>query len=131
MYMTDLPKDCVVVDADLAFPFHKIRGKKCDFVLFLFESAGKLLTSPVELKGGHVKASEAQEQLQQGADFADRFLPRDVGSTCVPILIHNKSLHPMQRATLNRAKVRFRGQMLTIKTARCKNPRNLAFALES
>ena len=130
MYLTDLPSHRIVVDADAAFPFHKVRGKKCDFILFLYENAEELLTSPVELKGGHVDASEAQEQLQRGADFASRFLPPDVGSLCIPILIHNKSLHSKQRATLNRTKIQFRGQMLTIKTARCKDRRNLALALK-
>ena len=130
MYMTDVPSPRVVVDADLAFPAHKICGKKCDFILFLFENAGKLLTVPVELKSGNVDASEAHEQLQQGADFASRVMTSAAKSICRPILIHDKSLHPQQRKTLNRAKVRFRGQQITIRTARCNRPRNLALALK-
>ena len=130
MYMTDVPSPRIVVDADLAFPAHKIEGKKCDFILFFFENAGRFLTVPVELKGGNVDASEAQEQLQKGADFANRVMPADVNSICSPILIHEKSIHTKQRTTLNRAKVRFRGQQLTIKTARCNRPGNLALAFK-
>ena len=130
MYMKDVPSPRVVVDADLAFPAHKTPGKKCDFILFLFENAGNLLTAPVELKGGNVDASEAQEQLQKGADFANRVMPADVNSICSPILIHEKSLHTKKHTTLNRAKIRFRGHELTIKTARCKDRRNLGLALK-
>jgi hypothetical protein len=128
--MKDVPSPRVVVDADLAFPVHNISGKKCDFILFLFENGGKLLTIPVELKGGNVDASDAHEQLQRGADFAAWVVPRNFNSLCRPVLIHEKSLHPQQRKTLNRAKVRFRGHELTIKTARCKDHRNLALALK-
>ncbi len=130
MYMTDVPSPRVIADADLAFPAHNLSGKKCDFILFLFENAEKLLTIPVELKGGNVDASEAHEQLQQGADFAARVMPKSLTSVCRPVLIHGKGLHTQQRITLNRAKIRFRGQELTIKTARCKNRGNLAQALK-
>ena len=106
-------------------------GKHCDFVLFFSSDAGEtLLTVPIELKSGDVDASEASEQLQRGADFAVRFAPKTINSACRPILLHGKSIHPKQRKTLNRAKVRYHSLDLTIKTARCNRPQNLAHALE-
>ncbi len=105
-------------------------GKRCDYVLFWAAGAHEtLVTVPLELKSGDVDASEASAQLQQGAAFADRFIRSDVTSTCHPILVHGGRVHPYQRRTLNRAKVHFRGQQLTIKTARCNHPGNLMQAL--
>ena len=130
VFLEGVPSQRVLVDADLANPAHKIEGQRCDFVLF-FISKGKetLVTVPMELKGGNVDASEASEQLRQGAVFADRFTPKNSLVSCRPVLFHGKGIHPKQRKTLNRAKVLFRGLKLTIKTERCNRPRNLARAL--
>ena len=84
VYMTDVPSPRVVVDADLAFPAHNRDGKRCDFILFLFDNKGRLLTAPIELKSGKVDASEACEQLQQGADFAAGVAAQAPGILCRP-----------------------------------------------
>ncbi len=129
-YMTDVPSDRVVVDVDLAFPAHGPEGMRCDFVLFMPGTDESLLAAPLELKSGDVDASEAADQLRGGATFADRFAPANGETVCRPILFHGARIHEKQRKTLNRAKVVFRGRKLTIKTARCNRPRNLASALE-
>ena len=129
--MEDVPSRRVVIDADRAFPAHKMEeGKQCDYVLF-FTNTGQdtLFAVPMELKSGGVDASEVSEQLQRGAEFVGRFVPSAFRAICNPILFHGKSIHPKQRKTLNRAKVLFHGRQLTIKTARCNQPRNLARAL--
>ncbi len=130
VFLEDVPSQRVLVDADLAFPAHKIEGQRCDFVLFFISTCqDTLIMVPMELKGGNVDASEASEQLRQGAVFADRFTPGNFLTSCRPILFHRKRIHPKQRKTLNRAKVLFRGLKLTIKTAYCNQPKNLARAL--
>ena len=129
--MEDVPSCQVVIDADRAFPAHRVEeGKRCDYVLF-FTNTGQdiLFAVPMELKSGGVDASEVSEQLQRGAEFADRFVPRAFRTICHPVLFHGRKVHPKQRKTLNRAKVLFRGRQLTIKTARCNQPKNLARAL--
>ena len=129
--MEDVPSRRVVIDADRAFPAHQIEeGKQCDYILF-FTNAGQdiLFAVPMELKSGGVDASAVSEQLQQGAEFAARFVPTAFRTICHPVLFHGKSIHPKQRKTLNRAKVLFRGRQLTIKTARCNQPKNLARVL--
>lgn len=128
--MEEIPSRRVVADADRAFPAHRMEGKRCDYVLFFMSTAkDTLFAVPMELKSGGVDASEVSEQLQRGAEFAGRFVPKAFKVACHPVLFHGKSIHPKQRKTLNRAKVRFRGRQLTIKTARCNQPRNLARAL--
>lgn len=125
--MAGVPSPRVVVDADRV---HGVQGKRCDYLLF-FVAAGAdtLVAAPIELKSGDVLASTASQQLQWGANFADRVaLPRSE-TVCRPILFHGKGIHPQQRKVLNRAKVLFRGRHMTIKTARCDRPGNLAQAL--
>ena len=128
--MTDVPAQHVIVDADKAFDAHRIQGQRCDRVLFLLGPApGRLIAAPIELKSGTVDASEVAGQLQQGIEFVKRFAPPDAPLICRPILIHGRKLHPKQRKTLNRTKISFGPQRLTITTARCNHPRNLATAL--
>lgn len=131
VYMNDMPRCRVIVDSDLAFPAHNVSGGRCDYILFLITpDTDALVVVPMELKSGSVDASEAAEQLQCGADFADRFVSENNGNLrFLPVLFHGRSIHPMQRNTLNRTKIRFRGLEFTIKTERCNRPRNLASTL--
>ena len=128
--MTDIPVKRVIVDADKAFDAYRIPGQRCDRVLFLLGPAPyRLIAAPIELKSGTVRASEVAGQLQQGIEFVKRFAPPNAHLTCRPILIHGRGLHSYQRATLNRTKISFGSQRLTITTARCNHPGNLATAL--
>ena len=132
VYMTDVPSPRIVVDVDRAPQVHEISGKRCDFILFFTSAARDLLVMvPMELKSGEINASTASEQLQRGAVLAERFTRNRiaVGSVCHPILFYGKRIHEKARKALNRAKVRFRGRQLTIKTARCGQPGNLANVL--
>lgn len=130
--MTGVPAPRVVVDVDCAFPPGRAEGSQCDYVLFFVASgADRLVAAPIELKSGGVDASKATAQLQQGAMFVDKVAPAGSQTVCLPILFHGKSIHRKQREALNRAKVQFRGRNLTIKTARCGRPRNLAQALSA
>ena len=133
VFMTDVPSPRVVVDVDRAFPPGRAEGKQCDYVLFFVGSGpDKLVAVPIELKSGGVDAaSKVAKQLQQGAVFVDEVAPGGSDTVCLPILFHGNGIHPQQRKVLNRAKVRFRGRSLTIKTARCGRPRNLAQALSA
>ena len=125
------PSPRLIVDADSAFPAHGMEGKRCDFILFLSDGGGMLVVAPIELKSGDVDASEAVDQLRAGAAFADRLSRGEGGAKCQPILFHGKSIHRTQRIALARGKVNFRGRKLTVKTARCGRPGNLARVLEA
>ena len=128
--LEDVPLSRVLVDANRAFEAHQIAGNRCDCILFFMNSdEGSFFAVPIELKNGNVDASEVFAQLQQGANFADRFAPRSRNSICRPILIHGPGIHKSQQKKLNRAKIRFRGADCTIERGRCDRPRNLANAL--
>ena len=129
--MAGIPSPRVIVDADRAWPAHGIEGGRCDRLLFVIDDVPRrLMAVPIELKSGGVDASAVARQLQTGADFVDRFVPVETSLTCRPILIHGRGLDRTQRKTLNRAKVRFRGRDLTIVTARCGRPKNLARVIQ-
>lgn len=130
VFLDDIPGERVIVDADKAFEAHGQCGKQCDFILFVLMGGRKLVAAPVELKSGRVDVSDALEQLQEGAAFAERFAPEAGGVECRPILFHGSAIHRKDRSTLNRKKIRFRRVNLTVKTKRCGRPRNLAEALE-
>jgi len=130
VYLDGVPSPRITVDADLAFPDHSFEGSRCDLIYFLVNSDGNLLTVPAELKAGNVDASEVHRQLQQGANFALRVALRGMESKCIPVLFHGKGIHPKQLRTLNRLKVSFGGQRLTIMIARCNRRGNLANSLK-
>lgn len=127
--MTDVPPSRIVVDVERVFERRGLSGKRCDFILFFQASGNLLVIAPVELKSGDADTSEAAEQLQAGATFADDLVSKDYATIFRPILVHGHGMHPKERRDLNRAKIRFRGADLSIKTARCDQPRNLARAL--
>lgn len=109
-----------------------MEGNRYDYVLFFIGAdKGTLVTVPMELKSGDVDTSDAFDQLQRGADFANHFVPKTFTSICCrPVLLHGKGIHKDQYNKLNRSKVLFRGKKLTIKTDRCGSPKNLARALK-
>ena len=120
-----LPDQRVIVDADLAFPAHQWSGSRCDFIIIYVEAQKESVVAvPLELKSGRADVARLADQLQQGADFAARLAPAN--ATCQPVLIHGKRIN---RIELNRAKVRFRNRLMTIRTARCNRACNLSHAL--
>ncbi len=129
VFLQDIPRERILVDADRAFGAHGCLGKRCDFILFTL-TAGKLFVVPIKLKSGGVDVSGALEQLQEGAAFGERFVHRASNAVCRPVLIHGSGMHRTDRSRLNRQKIRFRGSGITVKSGRCNKARNLATALE-
>jgi len=123
------PLSRVIADVDYASLDTSFPGRRCDFILFFQNSDGTVVVVPLELKHGKPEANIAAEQLQAGAYFAERMIPKACCPVCQPILVHGGRLHLIQRKALNRAKIHFRGAQLTIRTAKCGQPGNLATAL--
>ena len=90
--MTEAPSPRVVIDADLAFPAHGMIGKRCDYIIFFYDIVQNcLVTVPIELKGGDVKASDVSEQLQAGATFAERFTPEATENRMSPAPVSQRN----------------------------------------
>lgn len=123
-YLSGVPSPRLIFDVDKALPSTSVR---CDFILFLLlENEEKIIVAPIELKSGSVDVSETIKQLMEGASIAHRKAP---DASCVPILIHGKSIHKSQRDKLIKARIKFGNKQLTIKTARCADKQNLKKAL--
>ena len=127
--MADMPPSRIIVDMDEVFPASTATDKHCDYVLFFVNAESTLVTIPLELKSGRVDSiPEVCKQLQQGATYTEKLVPKDSQPICRPVLFHGKGIHKAQLKKLNRAKVRFRGKPLTIDKERCGS--NLAGALK-
>ncbi|MFY1576860.1 hypothetical protein ACN26Z_18390 [Verrucosispora sp. WMMD703] len=71
-----------------------------------------------ELKGGNgVRVNHALEQLQKGAEVADKLNPKT--STEFSAYLVKKSLSAIQIRQLRRATVRYRGKSYSIKLINC------------
>ena len=128
--MNDIPDDQVIIDVDLAFPALGVSRERCDFIVFVCNELGGVVSIPVELKSGNPDISKAVRQLRNGARFVETNVATNPRPICRPILIHGRALSPSQRKRLNKLKVKFGDLKLTIKTARCGRQRNLSVALE-
>ena len=125
--LTGLPTDRVVVDMDSVFPSGQHGQKQCDYVVFFLNtSEDTCFAVPIELKSRSIKGARAQ--LQQGADFAARYLPMGYKTICVPILFH-KGLSTFAHRDLPKRRVRFRGANMTVEATRCGVNKNLVSVL--
>ena len=123
---TGVPSDRVVVDVDSAFKTHGGAGNHCDRILFYLRTDGDaLVVVLIELKSGTFGATDVAKQLQGGADFAKRFIPTGLKTTCVPILFHGNGNHQTQFKKLRREKINFDGKPFPISKNKCNAPNNL------
>ena len=126
--LAGVPSDRIIVDLDKVFPDGK--DSHGDYVLFYLDGDKSVLVAvPMELKSGSVDAGRAHRQLQQAATYAEGLAAASWKPLCHPLLFHGRRMHRIQRNRLNKAKIRFGGNNLTIKTARCGKPGNLEQAL--
>lgn len=130
--MTNLSTKHLIVDVDLAFKAHGKSGKHCDRILFYISSTqNQLVVVLIEHKGNTFdSARDIALQLQGGADFAERYLPRKLKITCVPVLFHGDGNHQLQFSKLRREQVRFNGRKYPIDKSKCNMPKNLSSVLK-
>lgn len=119
--LSDISLEKVVVDLDAVFPSGREGKRQCECVVFYFDSGANFVAVPIEFKSGEVNASVASQQLKQGANYAARFIPGGTKPVCIPILLHNGSIHKAEVRKLksSRTNVLFRGRKFEINTARC------------
>lgn len=130
--MADLPRERVVLDVDLAFPVDRAVEPQCDLILFYSDTIeNSIVGVPMELKSGNVDASVVIQQLQAGARIVDRLVPKEIKTSCIPVLVYGGQMHRKQRRKqIKPSKVNFRSQKFSIYTTRCGYEGNLADALK-
>ncbi len=128
--MTDIPRERVVVDVDMAFQVHQKTGKRCDRMLFHGNPAeDRLVAVLIELKSGTFKATNVSEQLQGSAHFAATLIPRNIKTVCIPLVFYGDRVHRAQSGKLQEAAVRFRNRRIPITRSKCGVSKNLANVL--
>ena len=129
VYLTDMPKQKVVIDVEKEFDTRGESGKRCDRMLFYDNDAKKtFIAVPIELKSGKAEESDVREKLENSLKFAATIAPtrRESGETVyVPVLFHGRGINwtnPRHR----RLKVNFQGEPYLVLIGRCGRERNLA-----
>lgn len=140
VYLTDAPRNRVIINLECEFEQRKINTKRCDCVLFYEDTLqNSLVLVLIELKSGTFKTPTVTDQLQGAADFVTEMfgkLPKAANAvlstleiTCVPVLFHGKGIDRFQLRELERAKIRFLSQNSAIKRNKCGQAKNLASVL--
>ena len=127
VYLTDIPKQKVVINVEKEFDARRDNRKRCDRLLF-YRSKNILYAVPIELKSGKANESDVREKLEISLAFAASIVPnrRDgVKTVYVPVLFHARGMNwtnPKHRKlTLN-----FQGKPVLVYIGRCGRKRNLA-----
>ena len=126
--MKGVPANHATVDMDCGALGLAEDAKRCD-LLFVGEDDNDAWVAPIELKSGAFSARSVKEQLQGGADLANRLLPRKAEPHFVPVLAHGRGIRKEKTRTLQAALVAFRGQRHRPKLIRCGSPLSHALAL--
>ena len=79
-YLTDLPRQKVVINVEKEFDARGDNGKRCDRLLFYRNtSKNTFVAVPIELKSGKAQESEVREKLENSLKFATTLAPRSEG----------------------------------------------------
>lgn len=93
--------------------------KRCDYIFI--GGSDRVWIVPMELKKGDLGASEVMKQLQAGAQFAERIIPRNEQIFFLPIAVFGGKAHPTERRKLRQSanRIRFRNQRFNIQLLKC------------
>lgn len=127
VYLTDMPKQKVVINVEKEFDARRKSGKRCDRLLF-YENKNTFFAVPIELKGrGKGDESDVLEQLKSGLAFAATLVSDLKEPVYVPIVFTKSGIRSRNPRRQNRElKVKFQGKTLTVLTGRCGREKNLA-----
>lgn len=93
--------------------------KRCDHV-FIGEKNKKSWIVPIELKSGGFNAAGVVDQLQGGANVAEKWLPPEVDFLFVPVLVHGtRGVSKKQDAEFRSTTVEMRGRTKRVIVRRC------------
>ena len=96
--------------------------KRCDYIFI--GGSDRVWIVPMELKKGALGASEVKEQLQAGAQFAEKNIPKNEQILFLPIAVFGGKAHRTELRKLQQPanQIRFRNQRFSIQLLRCGRP---------
>ena len=130
MYLTDIPKQKVVINVEKEFDVRKDDRKRSDRLLF-YGKQNTFVAAPIELKGrGKGDESQVREQLKNSLEFAATLVKGLKNTVYVPIVFTKSGIRWTNPKRQNKElKVKFKGKTLTVLTGRCGRKNNLAKVL--
>lgn len=95
---------------------------RCDYIFI--GGSDRVWLVPMELKKGGLGARAVIEQLQAGAKFAEKIIPRNEQVSFLPIAVFGGKVHRIELRKLQQStnQIRFRNQRSNIKLLRCGSP---------
>ena len=126
VYLTDMPRQKVVINVEKEFDARGDNRKRCDRLLF-YENKTTFVAVPIELKGrGKGDESDVLEQLKSGLEFAATLVSNLNKTIYVPIVFTKRGIRSRSPKRQKRElKVKFKGKTLTVLEGRCDRKRNL------
>lgn len=118
--LNSAPSTRVIVDMDCE-EISKIQtGKICDYIFF-GENKDAAWVVPIELKCGKFNSSHVVQQLQDGINLAEYWIPGGCKFRLVPMLFRNKRarIHRIEFDKLRKARIIFRKSKFMIEVRRC------------
>lgn len=128
-HLGNVPHPYLIVDMDHhSLGLQRQGQSRCDFIVF-HEKQGGVEAIALELKSGRVRMTDVQNQLNASSQFLETSLPSSILKGFVPVLFHKQKISTQFSRNLNEAKVRFRGDYMTIRQRRCNNPNTPLFPI--
>ena len=128
VYLTDIPKERVVINVEKEFDARGESRKRCDRLLF-YGNKNTLVAVPIELKSGKADESDVREKLENSLKFAATLAPDRKGSgetVYVPVLFHGRGINWTNPRSRRQFTVNFQGKPVLVLIGRCGRERNLA-----
>jgi len=132
VYLTDMPRQKLVIDVEKEFDTHPDNRKTCDRLLFYGNTTKKnFVAVPIELKNGKADESDVREKIEIILKFATTHAPdrMQYGKTVyVQVLFHGRGINwtnPKHRQIT----VNFQVKNVSVLVGRCSRKKNLATLL--
>ena len=119
--LEDAPRPRVVIDFDKpGSPLGKSR-KRCEYLFVADGEGGGGWVVPMEFKSSRMNVSRVAEQLQAGAQVAERLVPKQNPISFRPVAVVHQFANKKQRRDLKEARnaVRYRGYCEPVRVLRC------------
>ena len=128
VYLTDMPKERIVINVEKEFDTRGESGKRCDRLLF-YGNKNTFVAVPIELKSGKAKESDVRKKLENSLKLAATLAPDRKGSgetVYVPVLFEGRGINWTNPRSRRQFTVNFQGKSVLVLIGRCGRKKNLA-----
>ena len=124
MHLKGFPSEKVIIDLDIILS-SKSLGKRCDYLIFVYDTNGDNFFFPIEFKSTVFDPEKVKKQLEDGINTFKKKLERDNFDTkdfnkckCYPVLVSRKLPRQLSQK-LSRVQINFGKRDLRIRHQLC------------